>query len=268
MNSETIKVPTTLKIGISLSGGSALGYAHLGILQAMEEAGFKPDCIVGTSMGAIMGVLYAAGHSPQHIRDLLKEEKVDHILHLAFPNIPQPGGLVNTGRIQKILLKYLPSNNFSMLKTKYYCCVSNMNTLEPEYHCEGDNLVQYVMASACMPVAFAPIKINNCYYVDGGIQDHLPIQPLLDEQCDIRIGSNVLVEKPGHKRVQLIWIHAFLCCSFFTYKHTADKFTNVIPVNTGKYWITDFKELDAIYNIGYRIGTEYFKTHDIVKNPS
>ena len=63
----------TAKTGISLCGGAALGYAHLGFLQAMEEAGIRPDCIAGTSMGAIMGMMYAAGYKPQEIKEIVKK---------------------------------------------------------------------------------------------------------------------------------------------------------------------------------------------------
>lgn len=254
------------KIGVSLSGGSALGYAHLGFLQAMEEFGIKPDCIVGTSMGAIMGMMYAAGYTPKQIKHIIKTEKMDNILHLAFPNVPQLGGIVSTSHIQKVLRKYVPDNSFDSLKTKFYCCISNMYTLEPEYHGSGDQLVQHVMASAAIPAVFAPIKIHDAYYVDGGIHDHLPVQPLLDEHCDIRIGSNLMVEKPGKKKVYQIWMHAYLYCSYITYKQTMEKFTNLVYIDPGKYWLTDFKAVDAIYNIGYQAGKKYFQDHDIKQN--
>lgn len=248
------------KIGVSLSGGSALGYAHLGFLQAMEEAGYKPDCVVGTSMGAVMGMMYAAGYTPQQIKEIIKHEKMDSIIHLAFPNKPTLGGLVGTTRIQKMMQKYVPSNRFEDLKTKFYCCVSNMDTLLPEYHGEGDKLVQYVMASASMPGVFPPMKINDHYYVDGGIHDHLPIQPLLDEDCDIRFASNLQVVKPGRKKIYAIWMHALLYCSYVTYKQTIEHFTDVITIDPGKYWLHDFKAVDPLYNIGYQAGKKYFKS--------
>lgn len=253
------------KIGVSLSGGSALGYSHLGMLQAMEEAGIKADCIVGTSMGAIIGMMYAAGYKPQEIKEIIKKEKMDSLIHLVFPNTPKLGGLVGSSRIQKILKKYVPSNKFEDLKTKFYCCVSNMDTLLPEYHGAGDQLVQYVMASASMPGVFAPMKLDGHYYVDGGIHDHLPVKPLLDEGCDTRIASFLQVVKPGKKKVSMIWLHAFLYCSYITYQQTIDHFTDVLTIDPGKYWLQDFKELDAIYNIGYKVGKKYFSEHNIIQ---
>ena len=249
------------KIGISLSGGSALGYAHLGFLQAMEEAGIHPDCVVGTSMGAIIGMIYAAGYKPQEIKEIIQKEKMDSLIHLVFPSTPKLGGLVGSTRIQKVLKKYVPDNSFEKLKTKFYCCVSNMDTLLPEYHGSGNKLVEYTMASASMPGVFAPMKIDGQYYVDGGIHDHLPVKPLLDENCDVRIGSMLQLVKPGKKKVSTIWMHAFLYCSYITYKQNIDHFTDILMIDPGKYWLSDFKELDAIFHIGYKAGKKYFSEH-------
>ena len=246
------------KIGISLSGGAAIGYAHLGLLQAAEEAGFKPDCVAGTSMGAIMGMMYAAGYSPQQIRQIIKDEKMDNLFHVAFPSVPKPGGFVSTSRIQRILRKYVPDNSFESLKTKFYCCASNMETLQAEYHGSGNQLVQCVMASAAIPGIFAPVKVNGTYLLDGGIQDHLPVKPLIDEGCDVRIGSCLLIEKPGKKKLYQLWIHAALYASFSTCQRTIGQFTDVIMVDPGKYRLSDFKALDALYDIGYKAGKEHF----------
>lgn len=247
------------KIGLSLAGGAALGYAHIGFLQAMEEAGIQPDCIVGTSMGAIMGMMYAAGYHPQQIKQIVKDEHMDRLTRLALPGIPKPGGLINTDRIQKILLKYVSHNSFDRLKTQYYCCSSNMNTLQPVYRGHGDQLVQYVMASAAMPAIFAPVSINGVYFVDGGVHDNLPIQPLLDEKCNIRIASQLVIEKPGRvKNPLLVWLHAFSYCSYATSFHNLEKFTDVVYIDPGIYWLEDFKHIDALYEIGYNAGKEYF----------
>ena len=72
-----------IKLGVALCGGSAKGYVHLGFLQALEEAGVKVDCISGTSMGAIMGMFYAAGYTPLEIVDIVKLVKFMKILLLA-----------------------------------------------------------------------------------------------------------------------------------------------------------------------------------------
>ncbi len=256
------------KIGISLSGGAALGYAHIGVLQAIEEAGIRLGCITGTSMGAIMGMMYAAGYKPQEIRKIVKDEKMNHLAVLALPGLHHKGGIVSTERIQRILLQYVPHNSFDRLPTRFYCCTSNMNTLKPVYRGHGDQLVQYVMASAAMPAVFAPVSIQNEYYVDGGIHDNLPIQPLIDEQCDIRIASYLTIEKPGKADNPLtMWLHAYSYCTYATSFRHLSHFNHIITVDPGKYWLNDFKYIDELYEIGYHAAKRYFKGLRKTGNP-
>lgn len=248
------------KVGFSLAGGAALGYAHLGFLQAMDEADIKPDCIVGTSMGAIMGMMYAAGYSPLEIKQIIKDEHMDQLLHLARPGKNHKGGLISTQAIQEVLLKYVPHDNFDSLKTQFYCCTFNMDSLEPVYKGHDTNLVKYVMASASMPFIFAPQMIDSSYYVDGGIHDNQPIKPLLDEGCTRRIASFLVLEKPGkYKNVHTLWMHAYSYSTYLTAFRNLDQFTDVITIDPGDLWLQDFKAVDKLYDIGYKAGKEYLK---------
>lgn len=247
------------KVGVSLSGGGALGYAHIGFLQAMDEAGIQPSCISGTSMGAIIGMMYAAGYTPAEIKTLVHEEKMDRILRLFRLDFRRNGGLMGTEHIQKILLKYVPHNSFDSLKIKFYCCSSDMNHLTPHYQCSGGRLMEYVMSSAAIPGIFAPVVIDSIYYFDGGFHDNLPVKPLMDEQCDVRIGSYLLLEKPEDVRsLKKLWLHAYHYSAFATAQNSLPRLTDVITINPQSYWIDDFKNLDELYEIGYRAGKEYF----------
>jgi len=248
------------KTGLSLAGGAALGYTHLGFLQAMEDADIKPDCIVGTSMGAIMGMMYAAGYSPLEIKQIIKDEHMDQLLYLAKPGKSHRGGLISTNPIQDVLLKYVPHNNFDSLKTRFYCCTFNMDSLKPVYQGHGPNLVSYVMASASMPFIFAPTQIDSCYYVDGGIHDNMPIIPLMDEECTRRIASFLILEKPGkYRNIHTIWLHAFNYSSYITAFKNLHLFTDVITIDPEELWLKDFKAVDRLYDIGYKSGKQYFK---------
>lgn len=252
------------KVGVSLSGGGALGYAHLGFLQAMDEAGLKPDCLAGTSMGAIMGVLYAAGYSPRDIMQIVHREHMDGIFRFFRLNFRFNGGLMDTRRIQRILLDYIPHNSFDSLSTRFYCCTSDMNNLQPDYIGHGDQLAQFVMASAALPGILAPVEINNIFYVDGGIHDNLPVVPLIGEGCDIRIGVAIRIEQPHNiKNGRGIWKHAY---SYATYANTLanlGKFDDVVIIDPVGYWLTDFDDADELFEIGYRAGREYFKDFDL-----
>ena len=252
------------KVGVSLAGGAALGYAHLGFLQAMDEAGVKPDCIVGTSMGAIIGMLYAAGYSPEEILQFIKDEEMDQLTGIVFFSLHKKGGFISTDRIQKMLLKYVPHNSFDSLKCRFYCCSFNVDSIKPVYKGSGDNLVKYVMASSAVPIVFSPVWINDCPHVDGGVYDNLPIQPLLDEQCDIRIGSLLLLEKPQQKHdVASLWLRSVFSVPFMNSFQHVDQFTDIIKIDPQEYRLIDFKHVDELYQIGYEAGKEYFNTHDI-----
>ena len=249
----------THKIGISLCGGAALGYAHLGFLQAMDEAGIHPDCIAGTSMGAIMGMMYAAGYKPQEIKEIVKKEHFDRLYGLLSLSFPKRGGLIPMKRIRRILLKYVPHDNFDSLAVRFYCCTFDVTNLQPVYKGNGADLLQYVLASAAIPTLFAPVEINGAYCVDGGVCDNLPVQPLLDEGCDVRIGSYLLLEKPDQdKRVETIGLHALSYCVLATAESRLAQFTGVVTIDPGSYWLTDFNKVDELYEIGYQAGKRYF----------
>ncbi len=247
------------KTGISLSGGAALGYAHIGFLQAMDEAGVKPDCISGTSMGAIMGMMYCAGYTPQEIKQIVKNERMDELVVLARPGLHHRGGLVGTEKIQQVLLKYVPHNSFDSLKIPFYCCTVNMNTLELIYRGKGDQLVQYVMASAAVPAVFAPVTIDGDYYVDGGVLCNLPVQPLLEEACDKRIAVNLRLVKPmNNLKARNIWNRAFMFSIYATSFRTLTMFTDTVEIDPGTCRMYDFNRLDDLCEIGYRTGRQHF----------
>lgn len=247
------------KVGVALSGGAALGYAHLGVLQAMEEAGIRPECVSGTSMGAVMGMMYAAGYKPQEIKEIVKKEHFDRLLGLVPLSVPRRGGLIPMTRIRRVLLKYVPHDSFDSLAIRFYCCTFDVNRLQPVYMGRGDSLVQYVCASAAIPTLFSPIRINGSYCVDGGVCDNLPVRPLLDEGCDVRIGVNLLLEKPGRPMLaETIGLHALSYSIFATSQSSLEQLTGVVTIDPGEYWMTDFNKVDELYEIGYQAGKRYF----------
>ncbi len=143
------------RIGIVLSGGSALGYAHVGALQALEDYGIKPQYVAGTSMGAIIGAFYAAGYSPQEILKLIQEKKLNSVNKLLSPQ----SGFFNTGMsshdvLIRTMTELIPHNNFDSLELDFSLCVTNLDKGYLEYIDSGDNLAQYVAASASIPGVF------------------------------------------------------------------------------------------------------------------
>lgn len=173
------------EIGLVLSGGGARGYAHLGVIQALNEAGIYPDVISGTSAGAIVGVLYADGYSPREILTFMNWGSRFDLMRPALPR----EGLLQINGINKMLRTSLRAKKFDDLKIPLFVAATDLNNGKAVYFSEGD-LFDTIIASASIPVLFQPVKINNISYVDGGVLDNLPIRPL-ENICRVMIGSFV-----------------------------------------------------------------------------
>ena len=170
---------STQEFGLVLSGGGALGLAHIGAIKALEEYGIEPKYVAGTSMGAIIGVMYAAGYSADEIMQIVKEQRLYKVGRL----ITWQSALRNKGvSTQKTLLQelseFIPHNSFDSLERKFMVCVTNVETGNAVYRSDGGDLHEYVAASASIPALFEPIEIDSVRYVDGGVVDNLPVRAL------------------------------------------------------------------------------------------
>ncbi|MBC7384006.1 MAG: patatin-like phospholipase family protein [Bacteroidia bacterium] len=173
------------KNGIVLSGGGARGFAHIGVLKALEEAGIYPDVISGVSAGAIAGVLYADGYHPDEILEIFIRIDIYKLLHFNTFHV----GLLKPDGLQKTLQKVLRAKTFEELKIPLTIAATNLNLAQIEYFDKGA-LIDPVMASASFPLVLRPHQINGTYYVDGGLMNNLPVQPLLG-YCEKIIGVYV-----------------------------------------------------------------------------
>lgn len=177
--------PILPKFGIALSGGGARGIAHIGVLQALKEFGIKPQVVSGTSMGAIVGVFYAAGYSPKEMLKILVKRKFHKMINWHRPF----SGLIDMGQVQKVMADMIGEDDFSSLKMPFYCAVTNLNSGLEEIKSEG-KLFQWVIASASIPVVFEPQIIDGQTYVDGGLLNNLPAMSIR-EKCQVLIGVHV-----------------------------------------------------------------------------
>jgi NTE family protein len=171
--------------GIVLSGGGARGFAHLGVLKALEEMEITPGVISGVSAGAIVGVFYADGYSPAEILEMFVEKKLFSLVRFTVPR----SGFLKLSGLDELLRTSLRAKRFEDLKTPLWITVTNLNKGEVEYIREGA-LIDPVIASASIPVLFAPHHIGNYQYCDGGVFDVLPVDPVR-KQCKTIIGVNV-----------------------------------------------------------------------------
>ena len=166
-------------LGVVFSGGGALGLAHIGAIKALEEYNIEPAYVAGTSMGAIIGVMYAAGYTADEIMEIVKEKRLYKVGHLmTWQSAYWNQGMSTQKTLLQELREFVPHNSFDSLQRRFMVCVTNVETGMPEYRHEGGNLIEFVAASASIPAVFEPIVIDSVRYVDGGIVDNLPVKAL------------------------------------------------------------------------------------------
>ena len=247
-------------IGLVLSGGGAWGFAHLGVIQALNDTGIFPDVISGTSAGAIIGVLYADGHTPEEILNLMN---VGSRLDFMRPALPREG-LLQINGIIKILKTSLHSKQFKELKIPLFVAATDLNNGKAVYFSEGD-LFDPVVASASIPVLFQPVKIDDISYVDGGVLDNLPLKPI-ENRCRILIGSFVNPIGYMKKISGLINIaeRTFMLSMSKEISEKAKKFDLFIaPQELRNFKILDPEKAHELFDIGYIATNEKLKEIDI-----
>jgi NTE family protein len=240
-------------IGLVLSGGGARGFAHLGLIQALNDSGIFPEIISGTSAGALVGVLYADGHTP---REILHMMNVGSRLDFMRPAVPREGLLQISG-IAKILKNNLRASTFEELKIPLYVTATDLNNGKAEYFCKGE-LINAVIASASIPVLFQPVLINNIHYVDGGVLDNLPIRPI-ECKCRKLIGSFVNPVGYMEKLSGLINIaeRTFMISMSKEIIEKSAKFDLLIaPPELENFKILDPEKAEDLFELGFKTTTE------------
>lgn len=237
------------KVGIVFSGGGARGIAHLGLLKALEEFGIKASIVSGTSAGAIAGAFYAAGYSATEILTILKKGQIFSFSNLLIKR----QGLFAMKGFHDIYLDCFPSNSFEDLNIPLYITATDILKGELVYFTSG-NLSHAIMASSCMPLLFQPVNFNNTLYVDGGVINNFPIEPLLG-QCDIIIGSYVNSIK---KEVDKVSMNNILDrCFHLAMKSSVEQKTHSChlyfePPNMSQYSLYNLKNADEIFRYSYQ----------------
>ncbi len=214
---ENLIIPKHPKIGLSLSGGGAKGFTHVGVLKVLDSLGVKIDYISGTSMGAIVGGLYSAGYTGKDIEKIVMDTDFYSLItdpktrqETSFFNknvdkylftVPLKNGKVtfpssiSTGQRNVYMLKELLRNvsnidDFSKLPIPFMCIGTNIESGNMTIFEKGD-LVSSIMASSAFPSLLEPVKVGDSIYVDGAMTVNYPSKPLKDKGMDIVIGVDL-----------------------------------------------------------------------------
>ena len=239
----------TPEYGIALSGGGARGVAHIGVLAALEKHGISPGVISGTSMGAIVGAFYAAGVSTDEMMNIARTRKLNDLFEWSFK---KHGGMLSLKVLTQVLETHIPENSFESLKKKLYITVSNISSGEEEVISKG-KLYQAVVASASIPIIFEPQLINGQTYVDGGLFNDLPVDPLVG-RCRNIIASHVNYNGPNPDLTSIRAI-AERVYRLAIYQHVHKNFSKcdyiIDPPALREHGIFDFKHIDQLFEIGF-----------------
>lgn len=210
--------PSRPKVGVVLSGGGAKGFAHIGALRVIEEAGIPIDYIAGTSMGSIIGGLYAVGYDPDMMQKLCTEQNWDLIIKDQIPRkfmplekrinerhylvtLPYKKGKLKLKRsmidgmyvnmlLTRLMMPAYKERDFSKLPVPFLCIATDMITADPIEFTSG-SLAQSIRSSMSIPFLFEPVDYDGHLLCDGGLTNNFPVRNVRDKGVDIIIGVDL-----------------------------------------------------------------------------
>ena len=180
------------KVGLALGGGAARGLSHIGVLKVLEENKIYPDVITGTSIGALVGALYAGGIPIKDIEQFAVGLDFKCLALLTDITLPV-SGLIGGKRIITLIKSILGDLTFSQLKHEFACVATDIITGEQVVLQEG-SLVEAVRASISLPGIFTPVRITGRHLVDGGLVNEVPVSVCRELGAEFVIGVNVIPE--------------------------------------------------------------------------
>ena len=241
---------TLYTTGLALSGGGARGIAHIGIIQALEENQIYPGIIAGTSIGSIVGALYAAGMTTNQMLEFASESSLLKIYRPRFTFT----GLTDLSYLREKLLEFIPHDSFEQLQRPFYATVCNLHTGQVQFVNSG-SLSKAVEASCSIPMVFDPVEINDQHYVDGGLMNNLPVESIRDKAKFI-IGVDVMPQVPLQNASFKIAHQVALRCfemAIWSNSRISRELCDILIEPTGlfNYHIMEFSKVQELYEIGY-----------------
>lgn len=278
---EQDSIKTRPKIGLVLSGGGAKGFAHIGVIKVLEEVGIRPDIITGTSMGSIMGSLYAAGYSAAELTEINstadwdqlltdkeglrkismedKEESNKYVFQIPIKEkkIGLPSGLIEGQHLEdkfSELFWPLPSDmNFDSLPIPFHCMAVDVVS-GAVVELKSGNIVTAIRSSMAIPTVFAPVEMDSMLLVDGGVARNFPVQEAIDMGADIIIGVYVGFQEDitadDLNSMTSILSRSIALAGIVDAREQYKKVDILIFPNLGKYGTSDFVSGPIIQQLG------------------
>jgi NTE family protein len=181
-----------LRIGLALGSGAARGMAHIGVLKVLEKAGIRVGAIAGTSIGAFIGALYAAGVSVRQMEEVACDVDWRQLARLLDPKLPT-SGLIDGRKVSRFMAELLPVHTFEELKIPLAVVATDVETGEMLIIKKG-NLLQALQAAIAFPGIFTPVRFGDRFLVDGGLCNPVPVDVVRELGADFVIGVCAIPE--------------------------------------------------------------------------
>ena len=274
------------KLGLVLEGGGALGLAHIGVITWMEEHRIPVSYVAGTSMGGLVGGIYATGRSPAEVRELIDGIDWDRVLSGVTPfrdlsyrrkqdarEVPGQlefglrGGLqfpsgFNTGQevnlvLDSVALPYSEIPSFNDLPIPFACVASDLVTGKPHVFRDGP-LALALRSTMSLPGIFTPVRSGKHLYADGFLLDNLPIGVAKEMGADVTLGIH-LETAPMDPNTNLssfgVLGQSITVMSAVNALHSMEQADLLVTVPLQKYTTLDYNKADAIIKVGYDAAT-------------
>ncbi|TDQ16349.1 NTE family protein [Algoriphagus boseongensis] len=277
------------KIGLVLSGGGAKGMAHVGVIRAMEKAGIRPDYVVGTSMGSVVGGLYAMGYNSEELEKIIRSIDWDLIISnrvgfetIAFEEkeyynrylvelpvrngkISLPSGLIEGQMLSEVLQYYTwPARkyaNFDEFPIPFRCIATDIGTGKAIVFDRG-YLHDALRSSIAIPTAFTAFQLDSTVVVDGGVVNNFPVDVAKGLGADIVIGVNVsdedFIEAEKLEGFGAILMQLAMAQSLGKTSENIALTDIYIKPELGPYGTASFGDFDAILKIGDKTGEIFY----------
>lgn len=250
------------KLGLALGSGGARGVVHIGFLQALDEAGIKPDFVTGCSMGSVVGGAYCSGLTPAEIRDIVLNLKIWDLLDVSALPITRLS-LLKSRKMADLLLSNIGDKKLEDFKIPFKCVATDLLSGRLHVFEKGDS-IKAIQASSSIPGVFKPVEYEGKLLVDGGCLCRVPFKLVKDMGADVVVGVDALkassdpVEKIGNIVSMLLRVfdimdsHASKLALELN-PEACDLFLEPPLTGMSAYMV---KDLDKAYAEGYALGKD------------
>jgi NTE family protein len=186
----SVSEPVRPRIALALGGGAARGFAHVGVIKALESQGIFPDIVVGTSAGSVVGALYAAGNNGFALQKLALEMDESTISDWSIPLFSKVSGVLKGEGVQNYVNRAVNNTPIEKFKIPFGAVATDLKTGQPILFRRGNAGIA-VRASSAVPGVFQSVRIGDRFYVDGGLVSPVPVRFAREMGADFVIAVNI-----------------------------------------------------------------------------